>query len=132
MKIETNQFFSSEGIIELSPPDNKPGWTIVSVCPELARYYSYFLRRKLAPPARGPHITFTAGEKESVSFDFSRLDRYKGVKIQFKYNNLIWTNGQAFWLDCWSNDLDEIREELGLLPRRLHLTIGNIKNEIKR
>lgn len=122
--------YSSFGTIDYNDTEFKPGWLIVLICTDLAKYYGRF--RKMALPARGPHITFVAGEKEEVQFDFNILKQYHGRRVDFEYDNIVYTNGRAFWLEVKSKQLDDIREELGLKKMKwsLHATIGNIKNDI--
>lgn len=125
-----SQTFKSSGTLDYNDTDFKPGWLIVKVDTGLAEYYLHsMLLGRSNFPARGPHITVTCGEKESTSFNFQVLHVYHGKIVDFTYGTAIGTNGRAFWLDCNSVALDKIRKDLGLPPRKFHLSIGNIKNK---
>ncbi len=110
----------------------KRGWLIAEADHELASYISKLLWSITCPtnykfPMRGPHITVVAGEKEENKFSFDELVKYNNNIIKFTWNWPLYTNGRAYWLNIMSDDLAEIRRDLGLVERKLHLTIGNTK-----
>ena len=67
--------------------------------------------------------------------------KYEGNEIPFSYSNVIHNGEIYFWLNAWSNQLEQIRLELGLpvdslytrppdgLNKTFHITIGNLKNK---
>jgi hypothetical protein len=85
------------------------------------------------------HITIVRSGKENpVNLEF--WSKYENYKITFYYDNDIKTDGKYFWLNVQSEDIGEIRKELGLPKFRddrnfggvkhynYHITIANIKN----
>lgn len=83
----------------------------------------------------GTHITIIAGEKESVKpikDPFLSEDIIEGITVNFSYENVVFTNGRAFWLDCICESANVIRKDWGLPERKLHLTLGNIKHLLNK
>lgn len=99
---------------------------------ELVKYYN-----KLTPkyfgahrPSHKPHITFVREwevESEQIYLD---LLRFNGVVVNFYYGpNLVYKIGRHFVIDCFSEELEKIRELCGLSKHRsgfdcFHFTIG--------
>ena len=66
--------------------------------------------------------------------------KYEGELVEFVYSNEIQHDGWYYWLNCQSDRIGAIREELGLTRYRIggyrdyqeyHITIGNIKDRLK-
>lgn len=107
-----------------------PSWVVAYTCPDLARYYLslipkyYYVKSQMYPA----HITIVRKDVETA--DLTRCGA-SGI-IQIEYSSDIQTNGIYWWLDVWSDDIIQIRRNLGLCDYRLgfdryHLTIGNCK-----
>jgi hypothetical protein len=125
--------YSGNGIIKKSSVDQKPNWYYIICDESIANYYKWFFSRGLNtwyPSMNGVHITIVAGEKEKVPINCELIDRYLNTNVEFNYDNIIYTNGRAFWLNCHSEYIDNIRYKMNLPKRNLHLTLGNIKNRI--
>jgi hypothetical protein len=85
-----------------------------------------------------PHITVVRKGKESPNtINFEKFDKRL---IKYFYSPVIHEGDVYFWLNAYSSDIEEIREELGLtngpwndiiapLPfkKTLHITLGNKK-----
>ena len=84
------------------------------------------------------HITIVRlGKEQPKNMEF--WGRYEGRRIGFSYSPIIQRDDKYFWLNAYSEEIGDIREELGL-PRfrddslfggikrnEYHITIGNIK-----
>jgi hypothetical protein len=122
--------YTSSGVIMPPKLNQKYGWYHLSVCTDLAKYYQSLSKTYWALPLNGPHITFISGEKDERFVTTNEMLLYIGQEIQFEYDNVVWTNGKAFWLTAYSPQLLAIRAVFKLPPPRLgfHITLGNIKN----
>lgn len=111
--------------------------TVVAYLPKDLIDYYYALIPKYKNAQRQkypPHITIVRGPYEP---DVNR-DKWKyrdGELISVYYDGVIKYSDTYFWIDCYSNDISEIRNELGLLQypfifNSYHFTIGNVKNEV--
>lgn len=100
---------------------NEDGRT-VDLTPRLARMLDF------VPPAWGPHISVTRGER----IDKSKRALWKSLRnrqIEFNYDPNLRTNGEYFWYQVECEELLDLREELGLRrepKQRLHLTVGRV------
>ena len=106
----------------------------VWVDPQISLYY-----RSLAPKHRDiystrykPHITFIRFKYEWFWGDSFEI--YDGDLIEFEYSHSVYYERPYYFLNVFSTDLDKIRLDLGLKPRRTignqqvyHITIGNNK-----
>jgi hypothetical protein len=90
--------------------------------PRLARVLDF------VPPAWGPHISVTRGERVSKSKAGLRRS-LKGRLIDFRYSPDLQFNGEYFWFWVQCDELLDLREQLGLRrtpKQRLHLTVGRV------
>ncbi len=133
---EPLKVYSSGGIIRIPDLSQKPGWYYVSVDDQISEYYHWFYSRglkKWSKSLNGCHMTFIAGERENRIVTQEEILPFLYDQIDFEYENIIYTNGRAFWLNARSPQLNKIREQLNLPPRNnLHITLGNIKNDLLR
>lgn len=64
--------------------------------------------------------------------------KYQGQRVKFQYEHGVDWNKTYFWINVWSDDIEKIRNELGLKntspytrspdgTHRFHITIGNVK-----
>lgn len=86
------------------------------------------------------HITIVRTKKETPT-NLQFWGKHEGRVITFQYDSYIHFEGKYFWLNCYSDEIGEIREELGLpkfrddrafgglLRNEYHITIANIKKE---
>lgn len=125
----------TSGPIRNSGPGQNPGWFYVAIDPQLADYYRWLFRPlKLSCPAfypclNGPHVTFIAGDREPRLVSTQEMSGFLETEVRVDYDNVMYTNGRAFWLNCRCPALDNIRRQLDLPPRNgYHITLGNVKN----
>ena len=113
-------------------------WAYLEVDPELTNYYLWLLSAellgfryakhslpKIQRPTWGGHISVVRKEERHLCRDW---DIARGQGLDFSYDNIFYTNGLHFWLDVESENLQLIRELLGLSScNHLHLTIGSYR-----
>ena len=108
-------------------------WAIAYIDPEIGRYYrsvipAYF---NVQPQMHRTHITVVRKDKEIVQ-NWGAWNKYPGRQIVFYYEPTIMHDETYFWIPAWSDEIGDIREELGL-PRvregytEYHITLANIK-----
>lgn len=128
--------YTGYGHIVSSSEDQKEGWYYVKVDDTIGEYYKWLYSRSFKvwyPCMNGCHITFISGEKDDRIVRREEMNSYLNLNVSFRYSNVIYTNGRAFWIDSKSDDLDKIREKIGLREReKYHITLGNIKNGKRR
>lgn len=66
--------------------------------------------------------------------NLERWNVYAGERVPFIYGNEIKSDGTYYWIDAYSERIEDIREELGLHIfrvgyRRYHITLGNTKED---
>lgn len=111
---------------------------IVEADQELSRYYFALVPKsaKLNPQRYGAHISVVRNE---VPTKLEFWKKYEGELIEFYYEPYVHNGEVYYWLNTFSNRLEEIRLELGLpisseytrppggFFKCFHMTIGNIK-----
>lgn len=130
--------YESQAIIKYGPNIR----VIAEIDQNIGDYY-----RSLIPKyyyARGlryqSHITIVRTNKETpTKMEF--WGKHEGRVISFQYDPYIHFDRTYFWLNAYSEEIGEIREELGLskfrddrafggvLRNEYHITIANIKKE---
>lgn len=118
-----------------------PDLQIVALIDEsICQYYRSLIPKYYypKPPLHKPHITIVRLKKE-IPINLDCWNKYEGKEIYFSYCPLINFSGKYFWLDAQSQEIGDIREELGLTRFRddkshqgwafnsYHITIANIK-----
>lgn len=90
------------------------------------------------PQAYRAHITIVRIKKENPTL-LDAWDRHDGRVIKYQYEPVIQQDDRYFWLNAYSEEIGDIREELGLpryrddtwfggkLHSSYHITIGNMK-----
>lgn len=90
------------------------------------------IKRQMYPA----HISIV---RKEVPLILEAWERHAGASIQFSYSNEIWFSEKYMWLNCWSEEMEQLREELGLpnierftvppngFKKTFHTTIGNFK-----
>lgn len=131
--------YSSKGKLHYGPGSRVVVW----VSPDLASYYRSLIPKAwdVQPQKYLPHITVIRPKYEKVK-NFSAWKKHEGRLIQFDYENIVRFDGTYFYLDAQSEEIGDVREELGLTRFRLtelgaerkcyHITIGNVKHTRKK
>ena len=109
-------------------------WLALEVNDSIAHYYRHrvdaTLGVKLNRPLWRAHVTVIRGERPA-RFREALWKKYHGYSVQIAYSPDIQLSPKYAWLPVKSQELEDIREELGL-PRQprvpFHLTVGNTKN----
>jgi len=110
----------------------------VDVDDDIAKYYLKMIPKYIATPnpqRYNAHITVVRNE---IPKNLENWKKYDNCKITFLYSTVIQTNNIYFWLNVYSEELSNIREELGLQKTSefsrppsdeecFHITIGNLK-----
>lgn len=112
---------------------------IAEIDEEIINYYKSFIPKyyEIRPQKYNAHISVI--RKEKLNMD--NWGKREGQEIKFYYTNIIYCNKFYYWLNCFSKELENIREEMGLsliVPKELpqppggwkwifHTTIGNKK-----
>jgi hypothetical protein len=140
MKLGKYNFqFAGKGTIQFDPcPEHnkfKPYWCIAKVDEEIAHYYRWLLLKhgvETYEPNKlwGFHISAIKGEAPKENKDsWAKLN---GSTVNFFYGNYTnYSNGRHSWLDCYSEELCELREFYGLRTEerklKFHMTLGRLK-----
>ena len=103
-------------------------WIRLMCCTELARYYRTQINDdKLMLPMWGPHLTVCNGRWEKIK-NLKAWRKYEAKKIEFTYDNDMQYDAPFYFLFCYSDEIADLREELGLprvfARRPLHFTLG--------
>jgi hypothetical protein len=112
-------------------------WAVLQVDQEISNYHRWWVNRlyhkHLLVPAWGAHVSVIRGERDFIS---SNVDmntplwkKYHNQWFEFEYSNQPYSvkNGNFWVIRVRSNDLMDIRNEMGLINRfddPLHITIG--------
>lgn len=97
-------------------------------------YYSLIPKAKCAQRQMyAAHITVVRKGIERVP-NMDAWNKYDGKNVDIYYDLPIVSNGIYFWLDAYSEDIEDIRVELGMPRIRepfdcFHITVGNLKLE---
>ena len=113
-------------------------WCILNVDTEIASYYRWWVKSRhwitLYPPAWKPHISVVRGEMPREASLRQLWGKYAHERVEFAYGNepklatgrqYAADDGQLWYVEAWSERLQEIRAELGLKTfYSYHLSIG--------
>lgn len=107
----------------------EPWWAIVSCDEGIGAFYRWLCKRHGIPLNKnalwGPHISFIKGEQPLIQNKWGSI-----IEVNFFYSNHIRIdNGRHAWLDVWSDDLIQLRDDFGLPPKvkmSYHMTLGNL------
>lgn len=141
--------YKSTGTLIYNPIRNNkseknPHWILLMVDDEITRYYRHVMKtrffKELCVPSWGSHITVNPGRpipKEKQCF----WNKYEGKIFDFSYSNRIRSvdddshGGQFFFIDAFSDELNGVLSELGLLDsdkHHYHITIGRTYNNLNK
>lgn len=104
-------------------------WAVVEIGYEFSNYYRSLLPKylKVQPSKYPAHITVVRKNLEKAT-NWGYLDK---CQIKFDYEPIIKYDSPYYFIDCWSDQISEIRQYLGLPKYRMygcyHITIGNTK-----
>lgn len=144
-----NQLITIKGVLKVFPKDrsrlkkkkkpNEEQTIVVNISNDFSHYYSSFLRREfglfLEPPPFGSHVTVNNGLEEIANRDdkIEYLNSLNGKVITFQYDPEIYRHWEFFAVKVYSNELNSIRKQLGLSPKRsFHITIGKVHPNSKK
>lgn len=109
------------------------GYSVVLVDPEIARYYRSFIPKHIHfnVPMWEPHVTVTRTGVEFVGHT-SEWKKHDGEMFTIRYSPHIMIGKSYIWLPAFSDEIRQLRIELGLPPffdnfKKLHITIANMK-----
>lgn len=105
---------------------------------ELSRYYFSLIPKyvKLNQQRYAPHISIV---RKEVPSKMEYWKKYDGEAVEFLYEPYVYNDETYYWINTFSNRLEEIRLELGLpvsseytrppggFFKCFHMTIGNCK-----
>ena len=136
---EMGELFWCSGPLRYGVDNNGLYKLNVMVDPGIVDFY-----RALVPPyinlnrqAYPPHISVVRKEKGIPNL--ALWGKYEGEEVKFAYSNVIHYGKVYYWLNAFSERLEEIRLELGLpvsteytrppdtFIKVFHITIGNLK-----
>jgi len=104
------------------------GWIVVYASRDLMKYYRKLGELEhLSIPKHGAHITIVNGGKEDPRGS-PAWRKYEEQEITFEYSIDVGYEDGFWWLTIRSEELHNIREELGLardLYWPLHITLAN-------
>jgi len=127
--------FTSTGILQYDPGKGSkqfdPWWALLVCDDELAKYYAWQLKKhgvEVYPNDKGLWGTHISVLKGDVPPDPTAWGKYAQFEVEFHYSHIIrFDNGKHAWVDVYSEDLSEIRKELGFDGKPwYHLTIGRL------
>lgn len=130
--------FTAEGTLHYSVLEEEVSYKLTLVTdPGVAEFYRSLVPKthKCQPGRFAPHVTVVRNE---LPPNMDKWGLYENKKVQFEYESYAWYDGTYWWLDCYSEFLEQVREELGLpkyakwnMPPNgkacFHMTIGNSK-----
>lgn len=102
-----------------------PWWMVIKIDSGIIDYYSWLLSTHGIKVTKnklwGPHISAIKGT-EPTHKELWGINR----TVKFRYcNNIRYDNAMHAWIDVESQDLSDLRVELGIQPKlRYHLTLG--------
>lgn len=105
-------------------------WCVVELGRDFGDYYRSLIPKsyKVKPTKYPAHITVVRKDIEKWKNNWGYREY---GKIWFTYTLNFSFENPYYYLNCWSDDISQIREKLGLPKYRMndcyHITIGNIK-----
>jgi hypothetical protein len=114
---------------------------VLDVDQDIVDYYRWLLPRSIWLQTQMYPAHISVIRNETVP----RMDlwgKYENEEIAFSYSNVIRNGTLYYWLDCFSNRLEEIRAEIGLIndslyiqtplgyAKTFHITLGNFKEQV--
>lgn len=122
--------YNGTAIIKYSPDGSQ---CVAEVDQGISDYYRNLIPKYnyVQPQRAKAHITIV--RKGEIYLNKEVWGKYEGKEINFTYDTNIQSDEKYFWINAWSEEIGNIREELGLKKYRYkdtyHITIGNRKNQ---
>lgn len=130
--------FKTQGVLKYSVLEPGVSYKLTLVIdPGVAEFYRSMVPKheECRPGRYAPHVTVVRNE---VPGNMKKWGLYEGLEVELEYDSLVWYDGTYWWLDCYSEFLENVRMELGLpmyskysCPPSgkfcFHMTIGNSK-----
>lgn len=113
-----------------------PYWCIVSLDYEISSYYRWLLKRHgqdTESPNKlwGFHVSTIKGEEPTKNKELWGCQDQQEITIWYG-NYVSYSNGRHAWLNCYSEDLCQLRDFYGLDINdgklKYHATLGRLKN----
>ena len=135
-----NILYSSTGVVKYSH-DSSYGYRVITEIDEdIVKYYRKLIPKYIwhRPQKYGSHITVVRRETPTGE-GLLNWGRHDGEEVVFKYENTVYYNDRYYWLNCFSNPLENIRLELGLsieeryttppilFNKTFHISLANYK-----
>lgn len=108
-------------------------WCIAWADKEIGEYYynlipKYYYAQR---PMNQAHITVVS-KYDATSRKMEFWGKYQDKVVEIEYEPFIERQGQYFGITCYSKELEDIREEMGLTRLmgdtiNFHMTVGNTK-----
>jgi hypothetical protein len=109
----------------------EPWWALLRADEPTIDFYAWLLKRGhgievVTHQLWGSHISVVKGQEPSFK---DQWGKNQGKEVEYWYTNQVrWDNMKHAWLDVFSPQMSDIREEMGLPPKCFfHLTIGRLK-----
>lgn len=104
---------------------------ILDLPKDVGVYYRYWVKKRfdlfLNPPAYGEHITILDGRVPVTQDKQIYWNKYKDKKIKIHYSNHLYQKWKFWCLPAQSEQLNDIREELGFTRLDFfHITFGRM------
>lgn len=130
------RWFQSSGPLQYSRTDDGGYRLVLAVDPGIVSLYRALIPKyhNVQKQAYPPHISIVRHETPNEHWG-----KYENEVVEFTYGNHIYHDEVYWWLNAYSNRLEEIRLELGLpvdspytrppdgMKRTFHITLGNTK-----
>ena len=130
--------FTSKGILKYSTLEPQISYKLsLSVDVGVAEFYRSLVPKayRCQPGRYEPHVTIVRNE---LPPNMEKWGIYEGREVEFEYDTEVWYDGTYWWLECYSEFLEDIRVDLGLpiysewncppsMRSCFHMTIGNSK-----
>jgi hypothetical protein len=127
--------FTSTGTLLYDPGKGlkkfDPWWALLLCDNEIARYYALQLKKQgieVFSNDKGLWKTHISVMKGETPPNPEAWTKYDSMEVEFYYSHVIRSeNGEHAWVDVYSEDLANIRQELGFgFKPWFHLTIGRL------
>ncbi len=117
------RWFESTGTLHYDKSPDGGYRLVLNIDKGISLFYRSLIPKyyKANPQRYEPHISVIRKEKPK---NLAAWGKYEGKRIKFIYSNYIHNGTQYWWLDCYSKELEAIREELGLSIAPPHPSLG--------
>lgn len=132
--------FTSTGILHYDPTvglkHTEPWWALLLCDNEIARYYASQLKNygiEVYSNDKGLWKTHISVMKGELPPNLEAWKKYDGQEVEFHYSHIIRSeNGEHAWVDVYSEDLSDIRQELGFdFKPWFHMTVGRLVRPLR-